>query len=282
MRGKIKKSVFVTTASVLVLALMLSGCIGNNKKETKEKDTAPPTVLITNPADGSTVNGTITIVVQANDNVGVSKVEIYIDNELKIEDKAAPYEYIWNTKTYPNGSRTIKAIAYDTSNNNNYHQITVNVRNEGGSEDGDEEPTYREETEQFTASIKATTGSCCTGNTHNWNVSSNARKVVAILNWSDKSWDLDIEIGVDGSADNGTVKASDSGGSEGNGEGSVALIYETVTNLEQGQWFAQITTKEKTITNGGTKTSWASCDYTIDIIIYYLDQTEREEKTDKK
>lgn len=265
MRGKIKKSVFVTTASVLVLALMLSGCIGNNKKETKEKDTAPPTVLITNPADGSTVNGTITISVQASDNVGISKVEIYIDNELKIEDKVAPYEYIWNTKTYPNGSHTIKAIAYDTSDSNNYHQITVDVKNEvesGG-------PTYREEREQFSASIKATTGGCCVGNTHNWNVSNNARKIVVMLNWSDKSWDLDIEIGIGESAQNGTVKASDKGGTEGNGEGSVTLIYEPGEELENGQWFAQITTKEKTIANGGTKFSWESCEYTAEIIIYY-------------
>lgn len=268
MRGKIKKSVFVTIASVLVLALMLSGCIGNSKKETKEKDTAPPTVLITNPADGSIVNGTITISVQASDNVGMSKVEIYVGNELKTEDKVAPYEYIWNTKNYPNGSHIIKSIAYDTSNNGNYHQITVNVNNvvESG------EPEYREECEQFSGSIKAVTGSCCTGNSHNWNVSINARKIVAVLNWTDKSWDLDIEIGIGECAENGTVKASNKGGSAGNGEGSVTLTYEPGTNLQTGSWFAQITTKEKIISNGGTKFSWESCDYNLDIIIHYLDK----------
>lgn len=265
MYRKIKKSMLVTIAIVIVFVLMLSGCIGNGKKETNEKDTALPTVLITNPADSSTVNGTITIIVQASDNVGISKVEIYIDNELKIDDEVAPYEYIWNTKIYPNGTHAIKVVAHDTSENNNYHQITVNVKNEvesGG-------PTYREEREQFSASIKAKTGSCCVGNAHNWNISSNARKVVAILNWSDKSWDLDIAIGVGENAENGTVKASNTGGTEGAGEGSVTLIYEPSQNLETGTWYAQITTKEKTRGNGGTKFSWEDCDYTLDILVYY-------------
>lgn len=268
MNRKIKKSVFVTIAGVLVLALMLSGCLGTDKKDVKEKDTVAPTVSIINPTDGSTVNGTITISIQADDNLDVAKVEIYIDNALKNTDSVAPYEWSWNTKLYPDGEHVIKAIAYDASENSGYHQIIVNIKNEVA---GEEEPTYREEREQFSASIKASTGSCCVGNAHNWNISSNARKIVAILNWSDESWDLDIELGVGESAENGTVKASNTGGTEGAGEGSVTLIYEPSQNLETGTWYAQITTKEKTRGNGGTKFSWEDCDYTVDITIYYLD-----------
>lgn len=254
-------------AMLLILVILFSGCVANNKKEVKEKDIIPPTVLITSPADGSTVNGTLTISVQANDIVSVSAVEIYIDNELKNEDTTQPYEWGWNTRAYANELHTIKAVAYDSSGNNGYHQITVSVRNEAEIE----QPAYREEREQFSSSIEAKTGECCIGNTHNWNVSANARKIVAILNWSDTGWDLDIEIGVGEDAENGTVKDSDSGGAEGDGEGTVTLIYEPVANPETGEWFAHITTEEKTIANGGTKFSWETCEYDLEVIIYYLD-----------
>ncbi|MFX0062256.1 MAG: Ig-like domain-containing protein [Candidatus Hermodarchaeota archaeon] len=95
-------------------------------------DTTPPTVSITNPADGATVGGTISVTASASDNVGVDKVEFYIDGSLQATDTSPPYSYSWDTTSYSDGSHTIMAKAYDTSGNTNTDTITVTVDNTGG------------------------------------------------------------------------------------------------------------------------------------------------------
>ena len=45
-------------------------------------DTTPPVVAISGPANGATVAGTITVAAVASDNVGVARVEFYLDGTL--------------------------------------------------------------------------------------------------------------------------------------------------------------------------------------------------------
>ncbi|MHA1228420.1 MAG: Ig-like domain-containing protein [Candidatus Hodarchaeales archaeon] len=45
-------------------------------------DTTAPTVSITSPADGATVSGTVTVEASASDNVGVDRVEFFVDGEV--------------------------------------------------------------------------------------------------------------------------------------------------------------------------------------------------------
>src|SRR5207244_927391 len=52
-------------------------------------DTTPPTTSISAPTSGSTVSGTTTISATASDNVGVTKIEIYIDSVLKASNTNA-------------------------------------------------------------------------------------------------------------------------------------------------------------------------------------------------
>jgi tetratricopeptide (TPR) repeat protein len=94
-----------------------------------ETPDSPPAVTITNPSDGQTVSGTITIQVDASDDNGISRVEIYIDNVLSATLTAAPYTYQWNTTTATNGSHSLRATAYDTANQTTDDQVTVNVNN---------------------------------------------------------------------------------------------------------------------------------------------------------
>lgn len=94
-----------------------------------ETPDTPPTVTITNPTEGQTVSGTVTIQVDASDDNGINKVEIYVDNVLTSTLTAAPYTYQWNTTTATNGSHTLIATAYDTANQTADDQITVNVNN---------------------------------------------------------------------------------------------------------------------------------------------------------
>lgn len=89
-------------------------------------DTTPPTVLITSPANGSTISGIFAnVAVTASDNIRVTKVEIYVDGVLKVTDTATPYTYKWNIKKAASGSHTISAKAYDAAGNTASASVTV-------------------------------------------------------------------------------------------------------------------------------------------------------------
>jgi Big-like domain-containing protein len=96
-------------------------------------DTTLPTCSITSPTNGSTVSGTVTITAAATDNVGVTKVEIYVDGALRTTDTTSPYTWSWNTTTFANSSHTITAKAYDAANNmKQAANVTVTVNNASG------------------------------------------------------------------------------------------------------------------------------------------------------
>ncbi len=92
-------------------------------------DNTPPNVAFTYPTNGSSVAGTITVTVNASDNVAVSKVELYKDNVLFGTDTTSPYSFSWNTTGTANGAHSLKAIAYDTANLTGSQTITVTVNN---------------------------------------------------------------------------------------------------------------------------------------------------------
>ncbi|HSX04546.1 MAG TPA: Ig-like domain-containing protein [Rhabdochlamydiaceae bacterium] len=97
--------------------------------QNKAPDTTPPTVAITSPPTGSTVSKTVQITATATDNVGVSRVECYVDSVLKFTDTAAPYTFSLDTTGLTNGTHNIVVVAYDTSNNSAASRISLNVQN---------------------------------------------------------------------------------------------------------------------------------------------------------
>jgi hypothetical protein len=76
-------------------------------------DTTAPTVS----ASESGTSGTITLSATASDNVGVTKVEFYVDGALKGSDTTAAYSMTLNSTTLANGSHTLTAKAYDAAGN---------------------------------------------------------------------------------------------------------------------------------------------------------------------
>jgi hypothetical protein len=93
-------------------------------------DTTPPTVSITSPANGATVNGTVSVSANASDNVGVVGVQFQLDGaNLGAQDTSAPYSVSWNTTTASNGSHTLTATARDAAGNQTSAQVTVTVSN---------------------------------------------------------------------------------------------------------------------------------------------------------
>ena len=92
-------------------------------------DTTPPAVSITSPGGGN-VSGSVSISANASDNVGVSRVDFYVNGVLLASDPAAPYQVAWDSTKVANGSATLRATAFDAAGNSaNSANVTVTVAN---------------------------------------------------------------------------------------------------------------------------------------------------------
>src|SRR5688572_6846099 len=56
-------------------------------------DTQPPTTSMTAPVNGATVSGATSVTASASDNVGVTRVEFWLDGAVASTDTTAPYEW---------------------------------------------------------------------------------------------------------------------------------------------------------------------------------------------
>ncbi|HJW73425.1 MAG TPA: M4 family metallopeptidase [Geothrix sp.] len=80
---------------------------------TTSTDTTAPTATATE----SGTSGTITFSATATDNVGVTKVEFYVDGVLKGTDTTSPYSMTLDSTTLTNASHSLVAKAYDAAGN---------------------------------------------------------------------------------------------------------------------------------------------------------------------
>ncbi len=80
-------------------------------------DTTAPTVVITSPADGSTAGNIVTVTVNAADNVGVVRVELFVDGQWNTASTTAPFTTKWNAKRATRGAHTLQCRAYDAAGN---------------------------------------------------------------------------------------------------------------------------------------------------------------------
>jgi hypothetical protein len=101
----------------------------SNNVTVSNTDTTPPAVTLTAPAEGATVSGTYTMTATASDNVGVSRVEFFVDGVLKCTDTTSPYSCVWDTTTSPNGAHTASARAVDAAGNTASDPNNVTVGN---------------------------------------------------------------------------------------------------------------------------------------------------------
>lgn len=90
-------------------------------------DTIAPTTSITTPKANARVSGTVTIKANASDNIGVTKVELLVDNVVIATDTTSPYTFSWNTRTYKTGSHSLRTRAYDAAGNSTLSAI-ITVR----------------------------------------------------------------------------------------------------------------------------------------------------------
>lgn len=91
------------------------------------RDEVAPSVNITAPAAGSIAKGILNVTADAKDNVGVTKVEFYVNGALKAADIGAPYVYTWDSRVTANGKVNLMARAHDAAGNVNSDSLNVTV-----------------------------------------------------------------------------------------------------------------------------------------------------------
>lgn len=104
-----------------------SGLAVTVKNQPDVADTTPPQVAISNPVDGSTVSGNIPILVSAQDNVNVNKIEFYVDGKLTSTSSGSSLSTRWNTRKVSKGYHTLKAVATDNANNSAEQSVQVKI-----------------------------------------------------------------------------------------------------------------------------------------------------------
>lgn len=105
------------------------GSGGGGGNPTPPPDTEKPTVNFTAPTANESVSDIETATADAHDNIGVTKVEFYLDGSLKMPDTEAPYNYSFDSKTLTNGTHSLSAKAYDAAGNIGTATVTFTVNN---------------------------------------------------------------------------------------------------------------------------------------------------------
>ena len=80
-------------------------------------DTIRPTVSLTAPTDGQYIWGNATFSASASDNVGVTKVQFFLGNQVICTDFNSPWSCQFNVDSKPTGNYTAKAVAFDACGN---------------------------------------------------------------------------------------------------------------------------------------------------------------------
>jgi thermitase len=91
-------------------------------------DITAPVVAITFPQNGWTVwrtMPTVSVQVNATDNSGVRRVELYVDGVIKSTSTAAPFTTAWNSRSTPSGIHGLQCRAYDAAGNMGMSQTIV-------------------------------------------------------------------------------------------------------------------------------------------------------------
>ncbi|MGH9390840.1 MAG: Ig-like domain-containing protein, partial [Vicinamibacteria bacterium] len=81
------------------------------------RDATPPAVSIVTPHNGASLSGFVPIEVEATDNVGVTRVELFVDSVLEKAFVAPPFTHTLRSEKLSNGAHRITAKAVDAKNN---------------------------------------------------------------------------------------------------------------------------------------------------------------------
>lgn len=110
--------------------ILWSAPIWVNQGVNDSGDTTPPTVSASQTGN----SGTITLSATASDNVGVTKVEFWVDGALKGTLTAPPYSMTLDSRSLPNGTHSLVAKAFDAAGNTaSSTPVSFEILNAGAS-----------------------------------------------------------------------------------------------------------------------------------------------------
>ena len=131
------------TLSVVAPAVLLAACGGGGASGTdpaRANDSTPPTssditrpsVSIESPANNQEFDKSFTILVNAGDNTGVTRVEFEVSGESGTwvtSDSAPPYQQLWDISgsAVAHGRYIVEVHAYDAAGNSNMDSVVVFV-----------------------------------------------------------------------------------------------------------------------------------------------------------
>ncbi|MFZ5646943.1 MAG: S8 family serine peptidase [Bacillota bacterium] len=104
-------------------ALFVSGGLAG------QPDTTAPVVRITSPQNNSMVEGVITISAEAGDDMGVARVEFYLDSQLIGINTTPPYRVDLDTRPLANKAYNIIVRAFDGAGNAGEDTVAIVVNN---------------------------------------------------------------------------------------------------------------------------------------------------------
>lgn len=129
-----------------LVSLTVTDSIGNTDTDSTwayvyTVDNTPPFVKITKPVNAlyvkdkkilpligtAVIIGNITIMANASDNVGIAKVDFYIDGRLMHTNYSTPYYWLWDE--FVIGRHIIKVVAYDFEGNSAFDEQKVWIIN---------------------------------------------------------------------------------------------------------------------------------------------------------
>ncbi len=90
-------------------------------------DIESPNGFIAYPADWTGVNGNFEVRISAIDNIGIEKIELYIDGQFSNDIIDDPYNIAIDSTMMTNGNHTIYGKIIDSSQNVSYTQL-INIR----------------------------------------------------------------------------------------------------------------------------------------------------------
>jgi hypothetical protein len=93
-----------------------------------------PTVEISSPGEGITVEGDVQFEITAEDpgsgSSGLVYLEVWQGEMLIYNDSSSPFEFIWDSRMASNGTKDIGASAYDAAGNIATDNVTIDVQND--------------------------------------------------------------------------------------------------------------------------------------------------------
>jgi hypothetical protein len=90
-------------------------------------ETIQPNVSIVAPTSGASVSGTTNITASASDNVGVQRVEFFVDGVRFHTDNSSPFLFQWNTEQVTEGLHQLNVRAWDSCGNSKWASATTRV-----------------------------------------------------------------------------------------------------------------------------------------------------------